>query len=525
MTSTRLSASPARTTSTAESRRWLALAFIALAQLMVALDATVVNIALPSAQAALRFADGDRQWVISAYTLAFGGLLLLGGRIADSASVGRRRALLTGLVGFGVASAISGSASTLGMLLGARALQGAFAALLAPSALSLLAVMFTEPHERAKAFGIYGAIAASGGAIGLLLGGLLTQYLDWRWCLYVNVPIALVAALGARTVLAESPRAHGQVHAQGFDIVGLLLGSGGLVALVSGCAQAAAQGWGAPLVLILLASGVVALGLFVRQEAHARAPLLPLRIVLDRQRGGAYLSALLAVAAMFGAFLFLTYELQVVLGFAPFQAGLAFLPMSASTFVVAIVLAPRLLPRVSPRVLLVPGFLIAAAGMLTLTQLQAGSAYLTGVLPAEILLGLGIASVMVPAASLATGGVDPRDAGIASATLNSAQQVGASLGTALLNTLAASVTAAYLTAHASAARADGLVHGYAAAAGLGALLLLAGAVISASLGRKTLHGTHRQEAGADDPVDTADQGSDTHELTPIAQHHPPLGRR
>jgi EmrB/QacA subfamily drug resistance transporter len=449
---------------------------------MVALDATVVNIALPSAQAALRFSDADRQWIISAYTLAFGGLLFVGGRIADSIRVGRRRALLAGLIGFALASALTGSASTLGMLVGARALQGAFAAVLAPSALSLLAVMFTKPQERARAFGIYGAIAASGGAIGLLLGGLLTQYLDWRWCLYINVPIALIAALGARSVLVEALPTRGQVHGRGFDLVGLLLGSGGLVALVAGCGQAATQGWSAPPVLALLALGIVALALFVRHEARTPAPLLPLRIVLDRQRGIAYSSALLAVAGMFGAFLFLTYELQVVLGFAPFQAGVAFLPISAATLVVATILAPRLLPRVAPGVVMVPGFLVAAGGMTILSQLHADSGYLTSVLPAEVLLGLGIACVMVPAASLATSGVDVHDAGIASATLNSAQQVGASFGTAVLNTLAASVTAAYLSAHQSATRGDALVHGYATAAVAGTLLLILGAAVSASLG-------------------------------------------
>jgi EmrB/QacA subfamily drug resistance transporter len=447
---------------------------------MIALDATVMNIALPSAQAALGFSDGDRQWVITAYTLAFGGLLLLGGRIADTVAVGRRGALLAGLVGFAVASALSGAATNLALLVGARALQGAFAALLAPTALSLLAVMFTEPRDRAKAFGIYGAIAASGGAIGLLLGGLLTQSLDWRWCLYVNVPIALVAALGARAVLVEPRRPRAPAPGQRFDILGLLLASGGLVALVYGSGQAATHGWDAPRVRLPLAAGAVALGLFVRQEARAETPLLPLRIVLDRQRGAAYLAALLAIAGMFGAFLFLTYELQVVLGFAPFQAGLAFLPMSASTLVVATVVAPRLLPRLPPWALMLPGFLLAAAGMAILSQLRADSDYLTLLLPAEVLLGLGIAGVMVPAASLATGRVDPRDAGIASATLNSAQQIGASLGTAVLNTMAASVTAAYLAANASAPRADALVHGYAAAATWGALLLMAGAAIAAA---------------------------------------------
>jgi EmrB/QacA subfamily drug resistance transporter len=453
--------------------------FIALAQLMVALDATIVNIALPSAQAALSFSDAERQWVVTAYTLAFGGLLLLGGRVADS--IGRTRAFLIGLAGFAAASALSGAATSLGMLVGARALQGAFGALLAPTALSLLAVTFTEPHDRAKAFGVYGGIAGGGAAVGLVLGGFLAEYLDWRWCLYVNVPIALIAAVGAWAVLENTRPARRDALGPRFDVLGVLLGSGGLVSLVYASGQAARQGWGAPLVLAPLGAGITALALFVVQEARAETPLLPLRIVLDRRRGAAYLSVVLAIAGMFGAFLLLTYELQVVLGFAPLQAGLAFLPMSAATLIGSGGIATRLLPRVSPRTLMVPGFVVAAGGMAALTQLRADSGYLTTILPAEVLLGLGIACVMVPAASVATGDVDPRDAGIASAALNTAQQVGASLGTAVLNTLAASVTAAYLAANASATRADGLVHGYAAAAIWGAVLLIVGAAVAVSL--------------------------------------------
>lgn len=405
-----------------DQRRWLALTVIATAQLMIALDATVVNIALPSAQAALAFSDTDRQWVITAYTLCLGGLLFVGGRIADSVTVGRRGALLIGLAGFAGASALSGAAPSFGILVGARALQGAFAALLAPTALSTLAVMFREPRDRARAFGIYGAIAASGGALGLLLGGVLTQYLDWRWCLYVNVPIALLTAAGARAVLPDTRPA----AAHGTSNVFRLLPS----------------------------------------------------IVLDRVRGAAYLCALLAVAGMFGAFLFLTYELQVVLRFTPFQAGLAFVPMTASSFVAGTVIAPRLLPRVSPRLLMAPGFVLAAGGMGVLAQLHADSAYWSGILPAEILLGLGIASVMMPASNLATSGVEPRAAGIASAALNSAQQLGASLGTAILNTLAAAATAVYVASTTSAVRTEALVHGYATAALWAALILLIGAVVA-----------------------------------------------
>jgi predicted MFS family arabinose efflux permease len=406
----------------------LALTCIALAQLMIALDATVVNIALPSAQAELGFSDADRQWVITAYTLTFGLLLLPGGRIADSASLGRKRAFILGLVGFALASALSGAAPNFELLVAARAVQGAFAALLAPTALSLLAVTFTEPTLRARAFGVYGGIAASGGAIGLLLGGLLTQSVDWRWCLYINVPIALsVAITASRVVHVPQPERR-------------------------------------------------------PRRAFETLRLLP-RVVLDRRRGAAYLSALLAIAGMFGAFLFLTYEMQVVLGFSPLQAGLAFLPMSLSSLVVAMLVAPRLLPRVAPRMLMVPGFLSAAAGMAVLSQLHSHSSYLTGILPAEVLLGVGVSSVMVPASSMATGGVAPRDTGVAAATLNTSQQLGASLGTALLNTLAATATAAYLSANASAAHADGLVAGYALAATAGALIMLLGAGIAATLAR------------------------------------------
>jgi EmrB/QacA subfamily drug resistance transporter len=456
-------------------RRWLGLAVIATAQLMIALDATVVNIALPSAQAALGFGDADRQWIVSAYTLALGGLLFVGGRLADSVSVGRGRSLLIGLLGFAAASAVCGAATGLGMLVAARALQGAFAALLAPTALSTLAVMFSAPEERARAFGIYGAIAASGGAIGLLLGGILTQYLDWRWCLFINVPIALGAAIAARAVLPDTrPLSRARTGAP-FDGVGLALGSGGLVAVVFGCAQAATLGWSAPLVLALLGCGALALALFVRQEARSAAPLLPLHVVLDRQRGTAYVSALLAIAGMFGAFLFVTYLLQVVLGFTPFQAGLAFLPMTAASFLAGTIVAPRLLTRVSPTYLMTPGFLLAAGGMAVLTQLHATSDYLSGVLPAEVLLGLGIASIMMPASSLATSRVEPRLAGIASATLNSAQQIGASIGIAVLNTVAASATAAVLS---TSTRTEALVHGYATAALCATALLLFGAAVA-----------------------------------------------
>ena len=452
-------------------RRWAALAFIAIAQLMIALDATIMSIALPTAQRALQASDADRQWVITAYTLAFGGLLLLGGRLADQ--LGRKQAFLIGLGGFALASGLGGWAPSLVVLIVARALQGAFAALLAPTALSLLAVTFTEPKERATAFAVFGAIAGSGAAAGMLLGGVLTQYLTWRWCLYVNVPIAVVAAAGAATLL-PSRRAQTGRGVGGFDLPGAILGTGGLVALVYACTRAVAEGWGSPGVLWLLAASAILLTLFVLQQLRAPQPLLPLRIVLARNRGGAYLTVVLTLAGMFGAFLFLTYYLQQVLRFTPLEAGLAFLPITIASQAGSWLLARRLMPRVQPRVLMVPGALTAAAGMSLLTQLHPSASYLTLVLPAEVLLGLGTACVMVPAFSLGTLGVDRRDAGAAAATVNTAQQVGASVGTAVLNTIAASAAVA---AQGGAA----LVHGYQTAAAWGTVILLLAALLSALL--------------------------------------------
>lgn len=468
----------ARPANAPAGNRWVALVFIALAQLMVALDATIVSIALPTAQASLHFSVADRQWVITAYTMAFGGLLLLGGRVADR--FGRTRVFVIGLAGFAAASAAGGAAPDFGVLIGARALQGALAALLTPTALSLLAVTFTEPRERATAFAVYGGIAGSGAAIGLLLGGALTQYLSWRWCLYVNAPVAVIAALGAwKLIPSLSPSG----QRSRFDIPGVLLATGGLVALVYGCTEAVSQGWGSSLVDALLVGGGVLLAAFVLRESRTRAPLLPLWVVLDRTRGGSYLSVLLAMAGLFGAFLFITYYLQVVLGYSPLLAGLSFLPISVASQLGSWLVARRLMPRVAPRVLVAPGLLVAAAGMALLTQLSVGSDYLTHVLPAEALLGFGTACAMVPAFSNATLGVEPRFAGVAAATVSAAQQVGASIGTALLNTVAAAATATYFASHPAGrlAGAAGLVHGYSTATAWGAGILVLGALLAATL--------------------------------------------
>lgn len=450
---------------------------IALAQLMVVLDATIVNIALPSAQRALGMSDGNRQWVITAYTLAFGGLLLLGGRIADL--VGRRRTFVFGLIGFAAASAIGGAATTSAMLYGARALQGAFAALLAPSALSLLTTTFTDPKERGKAFGVYSALAGSGSAIGFIVGGLLTEYLNWRWCLYVNIPIAVVGVFGAFALLPDPP---GNTGAR-LDVRGTLLGCGGLVTIVYGVSQAESRGWTDPLVLALLTGGIVLLTTFVFWQTRAPSPLLPLHIVKDRTRAGCFLTMTLAIIGMFGMYLFMTYYLQVILGYSPVKTGLAFLPLPVSIVICTTQISARLLPHVVPRVLMVPGALLATSGMLFFTQLTVHSHYADQLLPGLILMGFGMGLILMPVFATATAGVAPQDSGVTSATVNTSQQVGGSIGTALLNTIATTSGTAYIAAHLTnpAQRApvvrEGLVHGYTVAIWWACgIMLLAGLV-------------------------------------------------
>lgn len=464
----------------ADPRRWAALFFMALAQLMIVLDGTVVNIALPSLQRDLGISDGDRQWIITAYTLAFGSLLLLGGRIADHA--GRKRTFTIGLLGFAAASALGGAADDFGMLLSARALQGGFAALLGPSALSLLTVTFTRPGERAKAFGIWGAVTAVGGAIGLLAGGALTDYLDWRWCLYVSVPIALIAVAGGYAMIAES-RSEGRAR---FDVPGVLLVTGGLVALVYGTSRAESEGWGSAEVLGLLAGGAVLLTAFAFVESRVPQPMLPPRLIADRTRGGAYMSVGLAMIGMFGAFLFMTYYLQVVKGYSPIRTGVAFLPMTMAVLVSAGGLSARLLPKVPPRVLIVPGMLLVASGMLWLRTMETDTAYVEGVLVSGLLLGFGAGLIMPVAFNYATHGVDPSDAGIASAGVNTAQQISSSIGTALLNTIATSATADYVASHATRGPSPvfagkAMLEGFVTAGTWAAGILLAGAAIVAVL--------------------------------------------
>jgi len=470
------------TNTAAPSRRWLTLITVGLAQLMVVLDATVVNIALPSAQADLGFSDGDRQWVVTAYSLAFGALLLLGGRLSDL--IGRKRTFVIGLIGFAAASALGGAAPDFGVLVAARALQGVFGALLAPTALAVLTTTFTIPKERARAFGVFGAIAGAGGAVGLLLGGFLTEQLDWRWNLYINVFIAVIAIIGVLlfvgNVDSDGPRPK-------LDVPGTLLVSGGLFGIVFGFANAETDGWDSPLAWGVLAAAVVLLVAFVLWQRRAAHPLLPLAIVLDRNRAASYLSILIAGAGMFGIFLFVTYFLQASLGFSPMQTGFSFLPMVLMLVLAAQLSTNFLLPRLGAKVMVPIGMALGTVGMLLLTRLQLDSVYAVDVLPALMVLGLAMGSIMPASMQTATLGVDRHFAGVASAMVNTSQQVGGSIGTALLNTIAATATADYIASRLPAdaeTAASAAVAGYAAAYGWGAGFFAVGGVIAALLFRR-----------------------------------------
>ncbi|NDU77005.1 DHA2 family efflux MFS transporter permease subunit [Actinomadura sp. DSM 109109] len=464
-----------------DARRWWGLVVIALAQLMVVLDMTIVNIALPSAQRDLGMSDGDRQWAITAYTLAFGGLLLLGGRLGDL--FGRRRGFIVGLAGFAAASALGGAATGPGMLFAARALQGVFAALLAPAALSLLTTTFTDPRERGRAFGIFGAIAGAGSAIGMLVGGLLTEYLDWRWCLYVNAPVAALAVAGAVVTLKNPARG----TAAGLDVLGAVLGTAGVLSIVYGFSEAESRGWDDARVPALLIGGVLILGAFTVRQARARTPLLPLHIVRDRQRAGAYLTMALVTVAMFGVFLFLTFYLQGIKGWSPLKTGAAYLPMTACMIIGSTQISARLLHSVPARALIVPGLVLAAGGLALLATMDVDATYLGHVLPGICTMGLGMGVTFMAAMATATSRVAAHEQGAASATLNTMQQVGGSVGTALLNTIAAGATADWLAGHADAAQpaaqaraalAEATVHGYSVATWTSAGILLAAALVA-----------------------------------------------
>jgi EmrB/QacA subfamily drug resistance transporter len=441
---------------------------------MVVLDITVVNIALPSAQKALHFSDNSREWVVTAYALAFGGLLLAGGRLGDL--FGRKRVFVASAIGFGAASALGGAAQSFGLLVAARGLQGVFAALMAPAALSLVSTTFTRPRERGTAFGIWGAIGGAGAAVGLLLGGVLTQDLSWRWTLFVNLVFALVAVAGAAVLLrrdASSAR-------EPIDVPGTLTATGGLFALVYGFAYAQNHSWGSSTTVACLAAGVLLLVVFVATQTRAAHPLMPLRVVLDRNRGGSYLALGIAGLGLFGVFLLLTYYLQQIKGYSPSRTGVAFLPLSVAIVISAAIANARVVPRTGPRPVIASGMALAAIAMGLFAQLGVHSSYAANLLPALVLLGVGMGLIFAPATDFATRGVEPGDAGVASGLINATNQVGGSLGLALLSTLAATATTHYLAGKQASPSviAHAAVHGYTTGFWWAAGFFAAGALIT-----------------------------------------------
>jgi EmrB/QacA subfamily drug resistance transporter len=453
--------------------RWRTLFVVAIAQLMIVLDSSIMNIAIPSAKVDLGISDANQQWVITAYTLAFGSLLLLGGRIGDY--MGRKKIFLVGLTGFAAASALGGIASTEGILYASRALQGVFAALLAPAALAIISVTFTVPKERAKAFGVIGAISGGGAAIGLILGGALTEYFSWRWCLGVNTPIAIVAALLAIKFVRES-KAEGD---NTYDIPGVFTATAGLFSLTYGFNEAATKGWSSTTTISFLVAAVILLVLFVAIEMKVANPLMPLRVVTERNRGGSYLGSLVVGAGLFSMFLFLGLYLQVILGYTPLRSGFAFLPFTAGIIVFAGI-ASQLLPKVGPKALMVPGLIFAGIGLLALTQITPETSYTTHVLPSLLIMSSGMALVFIPLTSTSLHGVSSHDTGVASAMLNTSQQIGGSLGTALLNTVAATATTTYAAANAQLGEKlmpFAMTHGFTVAFQVSAALLFIGAVV------------------------------------------------
>ena len=440
---------------------------------MLVLDGSIMNIAIPSAKIDLGITDANQQWIITAYTLAFGSLLLLGGRIGDF--MGRKRIFIIGLLGFAGASALGGIATNQELLFAARALQGVFGALLAPAALAIISVTFTVPSERAKAFGVFGAISGGGAAIGLIVGGVLTEYFSWRWCLGVNTPIAILAALLAAKYVHES-KAEGD-HT--YDIPGVVTATAGLFALTYGFNEAARAGWTNSITLTFFATATVLLIAFVVIESKVANPLMPLRVITERNRGGSYLGSLIVGAGLFSMFLFLGLYLQVILGYTPLRSGFAFIPFSIGIIIFAGV-ASQLLPKVGPKPLMVPGLIFAGIGLLMLTRITPETGYATHVLPSLLIMSSGIALVFIPLTSTSLHGVSGRDTGVASAMVNTSQQIGGSLGVALLNTIAATAATSYAAANTELGKMVqpfAVTHGFTVAFKVSAALLFAGALV------------------------------------------------
>ncbi|GAA4169225.1 MFS transporter [Gryllotalpicola koreensis] len=474
-------------------RRWLALGVILIAQMMLLLDATIVNVALPSVQADLGFSDAARGWVVTAYLLAFGSLLLLGGRLADA--FGRKSMFVTGLIGFAIASALAGAAPNISTLITARAFQGGFAAIMAPAALSLITVIFTDLKELNRAFAIFGAVAGSSSAVGLMLGGLLTDYAGWRWTMYVNIVFAVVGVIGSLALLhntADGDRPK-------LSMPSTVLGSAALFGLVFGASRAETAGWGSTITLVsLIAGGVLLIGFLVLQRFD-RNPLVPLRVLADRNRGAAYLTLFLGQAGVFVLFLFLTYYFQGTLGYSPLMTGVAFLPMMLTIIVIATLTQNVLVKHLTLRVIIPGGLLIGGTGAALLAQTGIHSPYAAWVLPGLILAGVGIGSAIVSAVAVGQLGIAPRDAGTAGAVNNVFQQLGPALGIAVVSTVVATATSHYLGAHGSTAALSATMHGYSVGFWWAAGAFWAGAVLSVALIRSGTRLHH--EADQPEPLD------------------------
>jgi EmrB/QacA subfamily drug resistance transporter len=468
---------------------WVVLVLICVAQFMVVLDATIVNVALPSIQQDLDLSEGNLQWIINAYTLVFGGFLLLGGRAGDL--LGRKRIFLIGLVIFTGASLLDGLASSEGMLIGARALQGLGAALISPAALSIIATTFAEGRERARALGVWAAIAIGGSAVGLILGGVLTQYFSWPWIFFVNVPVGIAAFVLSLRLIPESrdEHAHGS-----YDIAGAVTVTGGLMALVYAIVDAQSAGWGSAKTIGFFALAAALLIAFVAIELRAKAPLVRLSIFRIRSLLTANVSMFLAASAIFAMFFFNTLYLQRVLGFGPLEAGLAFLPFTAGIMVSA-GLASQFAPRVGVRPVAAIGMLLTTAGLVLLTQLPVDGSYVADVLPAIVLSSLGMGAVFMPLTLIATTGLEDSDQGLASGLFNTSQQIGGALGLAILSTLATSKMSS-----AGGTETEALVTGFHWAFAGGAVIMIAALGVMLALLRKRHVARIEEQVVSDEPV-------------------------
>jgi EmrB/QacA subfamily drug resistance transporter len=472
-----------------ETNPWVVLVLICIAQFMVILDATIVNVALPSIQKDLNLSEGNLQWIVNAYTLVFGGFLLLGGRLGDL--IGRKRIFLIGLVIFTTASLLDGLSSSEGMLIGARALQGLGAALVSPAALSIISTTFAEGRERARALGVWAAIAIGGSAVGLVLGGFLTQYFSWQWIFFVNVPVGIAAFVLSLRLIPESRDEHAH---RSYDIAGAVTVTGGLMALVYAIVGAQSAGWGSAKTIGFFALAGVLLAAFVAIELRAKAPLVRLSIFRVRSLLTANVTMFLAASAIFAMFFFNTLYLQRVLGYEPLTAGLAFLPFTAG-IIVSAGLASTFAPRIGVRPVAAVGMLLTAGGLLLLTQLPVHGSYAADVLPSILLSSLGMGAVFMPLTLVATTGLRNEDQGLASGLFNTSQQIGGALGLAILSTIATSKTAS-----AGGTATEALVVGFHWAFGVGAVIMLAALVVMLSLLRKRDVERIEQEAASDEPV-------------------------